>query len=671
MEEKEKTLTQIVQLQMDKAEGSVSGKVDGGAGGKVDGGVIGKVDGGVSGKTHGKSVQVKEKAVVVGDKDKIKEVAKAEDKVAPEDKTSGKNVDKRETSSAKNKAGGKKKEPLSSEPKSKAGAVIAEVAVSEKDPISASAGSQIEQAKKAVKTEETKGLVKGEEKDKKIGPEKIGPEKRTDAPKSAKPKTAQGKKEPAVPKPASKNSKSIAKNKAQIEPGNASRPQRDVKKAAEPTEKAESAAGKGGAIKVAKASASIAANKLPESNRDGQKEVQEKDANSAQKKSADAVSIFKRGIEQIKQEGNALEGQNSLIFANPLVKVDSETPPAESGGRSENAKAKDSSEEQIEENSGKKSDKVGDASKDAQDKRDSDANLLQRASIREQKSPEPGQKSVLSEIRDYPEKSPKKEKEAPRETEKQEKKSTNHDLDKTSKSSHLSVCQTQEESKIEESQREKQSFERMLPIRSDLTSSYESNVHANVRKDAVRKEQENTPAIPENTNSPQEKAAQHSARHEKEITAQKEEENRRRRVDRPNQSFAGLKPEELKEKTAELNQLLSSMKTKLKAQDQKDKRKEIGEPVEREVVIEKTPIKEKSEQKLFSPVIDSSDDEIRNPVFSKKQWVDSPSLPKRLMLQNENEAARIFGSSVNTKVNLKEMFSGLKNLPPDSPNRFG
>ncbi|KAI5180723.1 hypothetical protein NEOKW01_1007 [Nematocida sp. AWRm80] len=77
-----------------------------------------------------------------------------------------------------------------------------------------------------------------------------------------------------------------------------------------------------------------------------------------------------------------------------------------------------------------------------------------------------------------------------------------------------------------------------------------------------------------------------------------------------------------------------------------------------------------SPQKPFSLVMDSSDDEIRDSRFSKKQWVDSPSLPRRILMQDENQATKIFGYSTETKVNLKEMFNGITNLPQDSPTRI-
>ncbi|KAI5189916.1 hypothetical protein NEMIN01_0779 [Nematocida minor] len=198
--------------------------------------------------------------------------------------------------------------------------------------------------------------------------------------------------------------------------------------------------------------------------------------------------------------------------------------------------------------------------------------------------------------------------------------STAQEIEKTSKNLHLSstlsMGHTVDDSKIEEA-KEKKSFERLLPS-----------------KDEIYLESNNKPAIAEAQTV---------------YTAPRVA----RRMDRPNQSFVGLKPEELKEKTFELNQLLKTMKDKVQKKEDNgiasDKKKEPS----------------------FSPVMDSSDDEVgRDPKFDKQKWVDSPSMPRRLLMQNEDQAEKIFGLSVNTKVNLKEMFSSLTNLPPDSPTKM-
>ncbi|KAI5172355.1 hypothetical protein NEFER03_1469 [Nematocida sp. LUAm3] len=128
----------------------------------------------------------------------------------------------------------------------------------------------------------------------------------------------------------------------------------------------------------------------------------------------------------------------------------------------------------------------------------------------------------------------------------------------------------------------------------------------------------------------------------------------------PNQSFANLKPDELKEKTQGLKMLLNSIKGKGKEKTLSKAEHILISPVKKPEIL----------QKMFSPVMESSDEDNKDPKYSKKKWVDSPSMPRRLLLQDENQATTIFGPSINTKVNLKEMFSGIANLPADSPKKF-
>ncbi|KAI5133131.1 hypothetical protein NEAUS04_0611 [Nematocida ausubeli] len=145
------------------------------------------------------------------------------------------------------------------------------------------------------------------------------------------------------------------------------------------------------------------------------------------------------------------------------------------------------------------------------------------------------------------------------------------------------------------------------------------------------------------------------------ITSQKRLISEKKR-DRPNQSFVGLKPEELKEKTFELNKLLKTFKTKIK-QDHTPQPPPAQEPADAKD-------KHSEPESAFTPVIDFSDDEPSRGIKYNTKWVDSPSLPRKLLMQSEDQAEKIFGSSVNTKVNLKEMFSTLKNLPSDSPTKM-
>lgn len=132
----------------------------------------------------------------------------------------------------------------------------------------------------------------------------------------------------------------------------------------------------------------------------------------------------------------------------------------------------------------------------------------------------------------------------------------------------------------------------------------------------------------------------------------------------PNQSFIGLKPNELKEKSAELNQLLK----KLIKTGATNNTLAVNNTSAVEPTI--TPIRKPQEcpvKKPFSPVVDSSDDDSREIKYPKRPWVDSPSLPHKLLMQDEAQATKIFGTSDNTKVNLREMFSEMANLPPDTP----
>jgi len=304
---------------------------------------------------------------------------------------------------------------------------------------------------------------------------------------------------------------------------------------------------------------------------------------------------------------------------------------------------------------------------------------------------------------------PHKTTEAQSEAEKNEKTSTNQDIDKTSKSSHLSVCHTVEESKIEEEHKTKQSFDRILPIKEELKNNMrvmqgsedkikkhkeqtESSKAKNKDKAAEneKKAVQSTAVGTECTQSiPAQTTEETKQEHSKNKRNTKKEEIKQKRTDKPNQSFAGLKPEELKEKNAELNKLLMSMKINT-AKSKENKadvhtehvKKTHTQGTDKHTHTSTTPEHAKAQdvQKdvqvhtpalpTFSLVIASSDEDVRDPRFEKKQWVDSPSLPRKIMMQNENEADKIFGQSGNTKVNLKEMFSGLTNIPPDSPNRF-
>ncbi|KAI5125944.1 hypothetical protein NEPAR08_0280 [Nematocida parisii] len=141
-----------------------------------------------------------------------------------------------------------------------------------------------------------------------------------------------------------------------------------------------------------------------------------------------------------------------------------------------------------------------------------------------------------------------------------------------------------------------------------------------------------------------------------------------RRKDRPNQSFVGLKPEELKEKTFELNKLLMGFKNKIK-KEQPPQQKQ-PEPQKNKDASDEQKEKPAEPEQVFTPVIDFSDDDSARGINYNKKWVDSPSLPRKLLMQSEDQAEKIFGSSVNTKVNLKEMFSTLTNLPADSPTKM-
>ncbi|OAG29190.1 hypothetical protein NEDG_01263 [Nematocida displodere] len=239
--------------------------------------------------------------------------------------------------------------------------------------------------------------------------------------------------------------------------------------------------------------------------------------------------------------------------------------------------------------------------------------------------------------------------------------------DGISKTGYLSLCQSVEESKIEEPAKPKQSFERMLPVQEDLDKVMTK----------IAPYLSNEPAKPDTTAKPEQKPdttakPEHKPDTKPDTTAKPEHKpdtkplrKQEPKIDRPNQSFAGLSKEELKEKSVGLNKLLQAMKNKSGAN---------AGPLFSKSEIKDAPSTTQKPAATappsFSPVIDSSDDDIRDPRFTKKQWVDSPSLPRKLLLQDENQATEIFGLSVNTKVNLKEMFSGLSNIPPDSPNRF-
>lgn len=212
-----------------------------------------------------------------------------------------------------------------------------------------------------------------------------------------------------------------------------------------------------------------------------------------------------------------------------------------------------------------------------------------------------------------------KEGEIKTQNKKQSNESTVQEIEKPSKNIHLSstlsMGHSVEETKIDGiKDREKKSFERLLPAR-----------HAINKPDTTQPDTD-----------------------KKEATAPRIV----RKIDRPNQSFVGLNPTELKEKTVELNHLLKSLKSKV------HKKEETKEETE------------KKKEPAFSPVMDSSDDEIRDQKFNKKKWVDSPSLPRRILMQNEDQAEQIFGLAVNTKVNLKEMFGSMTNVSSDSPTKM-
>ncbi|OAG29163.1 hypothetical protein NEIG_01448 [Nematocida sp. ERTm5] len=143
-----------------------------------------------------------------------------------------------------------------------------------------------------------------------------------------------------------------------------------------------------------------------------------------------------------------------------------------------------------------------------------------------------------------------------------------------------------------------------------------------------------------------------------------------RRKDRPNQSFVGLKPEELKEKTFELNKLLMGFKNKIKKEQPHQEKQPEPQKKNDTSAEQKEKEKQAEPELVFTPVIDFSDDDSARGINYNKKWVDSPSLPRKLLMQSEDQAEKIFGSSVNTKVNLKEMFSTLTNLPADSPTKM-
>ncbi|KAI5184613.1 hypothetical protein NEHOM01_0288 [Nematocida homosporus] len=276
-------------------------------------------------------------------------------------------------------------------------------------------------------------------------------------------------------------------------------------------------------------------------------------------------------------------------------------------------------------------------------------------------------------------------------TQRNEKDSTGtvHELDKTSKSSHLSVCQPIEESKLESDTRTQRSFERILPPKEDLDKvmhrlapyleeATEPSPTPTIQTRPPTKPTaaplinsipKQNPTIPTSTSTTATSTTSTTTNTTKPIN---------KKIDRPNQSFAGLKPAELKEKSAELNLLLKSLKAKaapVQPNPPQPKPTPLNStqpnvaPTPPNLIL--TPIKQRPiEHKEFSPVMESSDEEGRDPKFSKQKWVDSPSLPRRILLQDENQATKIFGPSVHTKVNLKEMFHGMTNLPPDSPQRF-
>lgn len=264
-----------------------------------------------------------------------------------------------------------------------------------------------------------------------------------------------------------------------------------------------------------------------------------------------------------------------------------------------------------------------------------------------------------------------------------------------------------------------ESFEYILPSREDLAKGMK---RVEMFRKKMQKEQSSsateTPELPARKESREEsgsKKVEDKEKEEKTGTANNASDGpknqteqtgcaKQRPRDRPNQSFAGMKPEELKEKTAELNKLLKSIKLQknpvVPHQESQKVQPQAESPQDAAGVssagVSKEPVRFTKEQrkenkgagkgkkdvesaqqaqneaalKPFTPVIESSDDDIRDDRFSKKKWVDSPSLPRKILMQSESQADMIFGSSTNAKVNLKEMFKGIPNLPPDSPSKF-
>lgn len=174
---------------------------------------------------------------------------------------------------------------------------------------------------------------------------------------------------------------------------------------------------------------------------------------------------------------------------------------------------------------------------------------------------------------------------------------------------------------------------------------------------------------------------------------------------RASQSFVGLNPEELREKNHQLNELIRGLKmratqtqqrgekaaeptsspneaglddyveaTKENADDYDALRKRAAiNKLESEKAVEAGKIedgKRAEAEERFVPAVDSSDDDNKDPRFAKKSWANSPSLPEKLLAQNEAQADKIFGPAASKAVNLQEIFYGWKDLPPDSPNKF-